>query len=67
MKLPLWFKSKSGKYEPFPFELLTTYPNGRQGFEFQEVIRRNKLWTFVCTNMEHFEYSVKLDSYILKE
>ena len=33
MKIPIWAKTKKGRYEVFPIEMLKTFEDGSRGFE----------------------------------
>jgi hypothetical protein len=40
MKLPLWYKTKDGKWRVFPYHRLTTFPDGKVGVTVSEYLMK---------------------------
>ena len=44
MRLVLWAKDRSGKWQVFPFHLLTTFADGKKGFTVAEILKEVPKW-----------------------
>ena len=69
MKLPLWIKTRNGKWIRLPYELLNHDKFGRPTVSAVDIVLHDRWWELVSQTdwSQLFTYEASLDVYFLKE
>ena len=72
MKLPLFaYNLMTGKWEVFPFEMLKTMPNGKQGFTWDDCMKNAQYWYLLNNHWYSFDKHIQANGtpefYTVKE